>query len=317
MAKRLLGLALGLLLLSGCAGGATLTPEQQLMGTARTLLPQALDVIFLYEGELPVNKEADPYYSPDGRKYYPVLSYSSLGELRKHSRTVFTEDFCQQVLDPVANETQAPRFVEQGGKLWQTRSVGSMGWIESLVLNTLEPVSLEGDRAVVSCYSQNMLNTVSRQEFLLLREGGEWRLDSYYQMNQTREVVHGPTVKDFLQGLGGDNGAIYRATIATNGVNPLDLPEDMIKVFDGMLAALEYDPASVREVETVPDLSQDSASMELRLYSGDCELSGFTSGLIYLTATDGSITELQLAYPAGMNMLIDLMNAAKWHLKAF
>lgn len=316
MMKRLLALVLSLLLLSGCTA-TTLTPEQQVLGVARTLLPQALDVIFMYEGEMQVDTEAAPYYAPDGRRYYPVLVYTTLAALRKHSRTVFTESFCQQVLDPAATDTKAPRFVEQGGKLWQARSVGSMGWIESLILNTLELVSLEDDRAVVSCYSQTMLNTVSRQEFLLLREGDEWRLDSYYQMNQTQEVVYGPTVKDFLQGLGGADSAIYRATIATAGVTPLELPEEMVQVFEGMLAALEYDPASAQKVETVPNPTQDSASMELRLYSGDCELSGFTSGLIYLTAADGTITELQLAYPAGMNMLIDLMNAAKWHLKEF
>lgn len=291
--------------------------DEELLVTGKGLLDKALDMLFLYKGEMKTDKDAAPYYSPEGRRYYPVVGYRSLAELREHARTVFTDDFCTNILDIWAQEPGKPRYIEREDKLWETTQVGNLGWIYSLVPQTVDIVERDEERCVLSGYSQSLLGEVTREEFLMIKEEAGWRLDNYYLFNRTLPLEHQPTVGDYLAELAGGDSQLYRVTIDGGG-NALEVEERMIPPFVQTLAALEYDPESPVVVAELPArVSDDPDDLQLVIYNGSCAVSGFEGDKLYITAPDGSITRLTLSYPGGLVLLDDLMKAARWQLNDF
>lgn len=324
--KRLIAvaLAMSMLLLAACsqADVSETKSHAKALDAGTLLLKAAIDELFLYQGEISVDKSAEPdniYRSEDGRKYRRVEGYNSIAELRTHSRKVFTEGFCARVLDDWAYTPDKPRFIERNDRLWTTSGVGNMGWIINLVPSTIEVVSLEEDSCVLSAYSQSLLGEVTRNDFLMLREKDGWRLDSYYDFNYTLpEPQPQPTVGEYLASKSGGDSSLYGVTVRRVDGTGRELDESMIPPFEAILNVLEYDPASVTTVEQLPESQgNEKTKLDVVIHSGSYELGGYDDGSVYITAPSGEITQLAVLHPGGITLLDDVINAARWHLKDF
>lgn len=319
MKKRFLAAAVLLLLLSGCNGQTgKASAETDFLQEAKRLIQIAPDVIWLYHDEIKVDNSEPPYIGLGEMPYYPVVGYGSLAALQTYTRTVFTEDFCQNALYEKALDPQKPKFIEYRGKLWETRTVGGKGWIESLVPNTEELVVLTGDRGVVSAYSQSLLGTVSRQEFVFYKEKDGWRLDNYYTMNQAQEVAKNPAITALLAEL----GAVGKPTamgIDTPTKTNIAVDDPVYyQPFVAVLDALEYTPESQRTVAEIPaDRLPEKGSLRFSFVYGNGEYQVLLApdGSVYLSLPDGGITAVSLTHPSGWTLLNDLANAVQWEQK--
>lgn len=304
----------------GTAGGSKTQEQQRLEATtqAMALINRAPDVIWLYNNEIQYDREAEPYRTEGGAYYYPVTQFRSWEELQQYSRQVFTQDFCQTQLYQVALDRMPPKFIEREGGLWFTPA-GGMGWLHSLIPGTEELVEYGDDRIKISAFSQSLLGTISREEFLLLREKDGWRLDNYYHMNRTDEPDILPTLMELINQTGVAS-PLEQLAITTPGGSPATISQpEYCGPFQAMLAALEYTPGTEISLSQTPDslTAGHVARMEMAGGMAACCIWLDRDGGVVLEAPDGSVTGVQLAYPGGLELLTKLIGAMKWSTKQF
>lgn len=323
--KRILTLLLAALLLGGCAApaapAANPTEPSVVLEQAVGLLQKAPDEIWLYQDELKVNTSVEPYLSPQGLHYYPVTQFKTLAELQAHSRQLFTQDFCDNVLNAWSLKPEKPRFIELNGQLWECKGVGGMGWVQSLLIETaqLAELNLEENYALVDAFSQSLLGPVTVERFRLELEDGIWRLDSYYHWGRQQERVQSPSAVSYLQSLSGNADApLMQVTVTDSEGKAYAISDEAhTKPFYEVLAAVEYRPGSELAVDAVPTLP-DNVTFGLTVGETRQILTFTQAGELYITLPDSStVYRLELVMSTSTTMLRRLLEALKWNQRLF
>ncbi|MEG2087097.1 MAG: hypothetical protein RR022_02775 [Angelakisella sp.] len=307
------------LLTAGCGGSPAPAATEALTNAAASALVKSCeDVIWLYHGEMKVNKKATPYADASHKLYLPCLGYDSIDALKTASEQVLSKSFCENVLYAKAFDPANPKFIEHEGKLWETRSVGGMGWVNSLLLDTMQVLSQDQDKALATAYAQSQVDGLFREEFTFIQEGGGWRLDSYFKMNRTgAEPVIGATVADYLRGEGAvrwqGDVIISAAHSATVELTKQELRDPFYDVLEG----LEYNTETVENNAEWPNtLDENGGGIELEVSVGDSihQVMLFKNGDVFVRDTGKPAARLQLSYPSGYWVIEQLVSAAKWEL---
>ena len=321
----MVALALTLLLLAGCGltGAPAANPADPVatLEQAVDLLKRAPDEIWLYQDELAVDTTVEPYRSPQGLLYYPVTQFKTLAELQAHSRLIFTQDFCDNVLNAWSLKPEKPRFIELNGQLWECKAVSGLGWVQSLLTETAQLVVLDAPAgaAVVDAFSQSLLGDFTVERFWLVLEDDHWKLDSYYKFNRQQERPKSPSVVSYMQTLSGSDQAPLEGITVLDSQGNRYREEDQIFTgpFHAALTAVEYLPGSEKAVKQAPELP-DNVVFVQTVGGQDQTLTFAQDGYLYLQPEGSPVVyQLQLVMPTATTMMRRLVEALRWNQKIF
>ena len=134
-----------------------------------------------YEG-LQIDPDSEVLRSDDGRTYRKVGRFSTMSALQSATEAVFTKSFCANNFYPHITENHL--FREIDGVLCYSTEAGGIGGFYALPYNyTLK--SEQADRITLTAACLGMDGQAYTFDLVLVKEDGDWKLDTYYSYTAT------------------------------------------------------------------------------------------------------------------------------------